>query len=63
MPVAPVENMPDEERRCYAKLRHPVERHRRDLQFYLRQANPDGLGDAALRWLREGREAARWSLA
>ena len=42
---------------------HPVERHRRDLQFYLRQANPDGLGDAALRWLREGQDAGRWNLA
>ncbi len=42
---------------------HPVERHRRDLQFYLRQANPDGLGEAALRWLGESEEVAeRWNL-
>ncbi|ETW11544.1 cyclic nucleotide-binding protein [Roseivivax marinus] len=43
---------------------HPVERHRRDLQFYLRQANPDGLGEAAMGWLRETPEdTRRWNLS
>ncbi|ETX16339.1 acyl-CoA dehydrogenase [Roseivivax halodurans JCM 10272] len=43
---------------------HPVERHRRDLQFYLRQANPDGLGETAIRRLRESEATARaWYLA
>ncbi|SFP68051.1 acyl-CoA dehydrogenase family protein [Tranquillimonas alkanivorans] len=42
---------------------HPVERRRRDLQFYLRQANPDGLGETAMRTIRQDARLARdWSL-
>ena len=43
---------------------HPVERRRRDLQLYLRQADPDGLGRRAMATLRVHPELARrWHLA
>lgn len=43
---------------------HPVERHRRDLLVYLRQANPDGLEQAAMATLlAEPCLAGRWHLA
>ena len=43
---------------------HPVERRRRDLQLYLRQADPDGLGRAAMATLRaDPGLARRWHLA
>ena len=42
---------------------HPVERRRRDLQFYLRQANPDGLGQTAMNVARSDPALARrWHL-
>ena len=42
---------------------HPVERPRRDLQLYLRQADPDGLGRGALATLRaDPALARRWAL-
>ncbi len=42
---------------------HPVERRRRDLQFYLRQADPDGMGQHALDALLDDPVLARrWSL-
>ncbi len=41
---------------------HPVERRRRDLQFYLRQANPDALGQAAMEMAHDPRQARRWNL-
>ncbi len=42
---------------------HPVERRRRDLQFYLRQADPDGMGRMALDTLMsDPRLARRWGL-
>lgn len=40
---------------------HPVERRRRDLSFYLRQANPDNLGAGAMELARS--DARRWQLA
>lgn len=44
-------------------LSHPAERVRRDLQFYLRQANPDGLGQAAMDRILQDREMkGRWGL-
>ncbi len=43
---------------------HPVERRRRDLQVYLRQANPDGLEQAAMERLVEDPDLCRaWHLA
>ena len=43
---------------------HPVERRRRDLQLYIRQANPDGLASGAMETLRgDPRLARRWCLA
>jgi alkylation response protein AidB-like acyl-CoA dehydrogenase len=43
---------------------HPVERRRRDLQFYLRQANPDGLGQTAMDMLSTSPSLSRrWHLA
>ncbi len=43
---------------------HPVERPRRDLQLYLRQADPDGLGRAAMATLRAHPDLARrWHLS
>ena len=43
---------------------HPVERRRRDLTFYLRQAAPDAMGQAALDMIRGDRCLAQhWSLA
>ncbi len=43
---------------------HPVERRRRDLSFYLRQAAPDAMGQAALDMLRgDPCLAQRWNLA
>jgi alkylation response protein AidB-like acyl-CoA dehydrogenase len=43
---------------------HPVERRRRDLLFYLRQAMPDEMGDLALREiLADAGRAAAWRLA
>lgn len=43
---------------------HPVERRRRDLLTYLRQADPDGMGRGALATLRaDPALARRWSLA
>ncbi len=42
---------------------HPAERPRRDLLVYLRQADPDGMGQAALEGLMEDDGLARlWSL-
>ncbi len=42
---------------------HPVERRRRDLQFYLRQADPDGMGQIALETLlQDARESRHWGL-
>jgi alkylation response protein AidB-like acyl-CoA dehydrogenase len=43
---------------------HPVERRRRDLQVYLRQANPDGLGQTAMDLLSGSPKLSRrWHLA
>ncbi|EKE43077.1 Acyl-CoA dehydrogenase [Oceaniovalibus guishaninsula JLT2003] len=43
---------------------HLVERRRRDLLFYLRQANPDGLAQTAMRMAGAGgARARRWHLA
>lgn len=42
---------------------HPAERVRRDLQFYLRQADPDGMGQGAMqRVLADPEQRARWGL-
>lgn len=42
---------------------HPVERRRRDLTFYLRQAAPDAMGQAALDMLRgDACRARAWNL-
>lgn len=43
---------------------HPAERTRRDLQFYIRQANPDALGQLALEQIAStGALRERWGLA
>jgi alkylation response protein AidB-like acyl-CoA dehydrogenase len=42
---------------------HPAERVRRDLQFYMRQANPDGMGQGAIeRVLADPVQRRRWGL-
>ncbi len=44
-------------------LSHPAERVRRDLQLYLRQADPDGMGQRALeRILEDAGERVRWGI-
>ncbi len=44
-------------------LTHPAERFRRDLQLYLRQADPDGMGQRAMeRILDDGEERRRWGI-
>jgi alkylation response protein AidB-like acyl-CoA dehydrogenase len=43
---------------------HPAERVRRDLQFYMRQANPDGMGHEAVeRILADPAQQRRWGIA
>jgi alkylation response protein AidB-like acyl-CoA dehydrogenase len=43
---------------------HPAERVRRDLQFYMRQANPDGMGQEAVeRILADPAQRRRWGIA
>ncbi|KAF0676054.1 acyl-CoA dehydrogenase family protein [Profundibacterium mesophilum] len=45
-------------------ISHPVERRRRDLQVYLRQAGPDAMGRRAMRMLLDDPQAAGdWALA
>lgn len=45
-------------------LSHPAERIRRDLQLYLRQADPDGMGHRAMECiLDDDDELARWGIA
>ena len=42
---------------------HPAERVRRDLQFYMRQANPDGMGQGAMeRIINDPEQRRRWGL-
>jgi alkylation response protein AidB-like acyl-CoA dehydrogenase len=42
---------------------HPAERVRRDLQFYMRQANPDGMGQGAMeRILADPALRRRWGI-
>ncbi|MCB9969643.1 MAG: acyl-CoA dehydrogenase [Geminicoccaceae bacterium] len=44
-------------------LAHPAERVRRDLQLYLRQADPDGMGQRAMeRILDDDEERRRWGI-
>jgi alkylation response protein AidB-like acyl-CoA dehydrogenase len=44
-------------------LTHPAERVRRDLQFYLRQANPDGMSHSVMEQILEDATARRrWGL-
>jgi alkylation response protein AidB-like acyl-CoA dehydrogenase len=44
-------------------LAHPAERVRRDLQLYLRQADPDGMGQRAMeRILDDAGERSRWGI-
>jgi alkylation response protein AidB-like acyl-CoA dehydrogenase len=43
---------------------HPAERVRRDLQFYMRQANPDGMGQNAMeRILADPEQRRHWGLS
>ena len=43
---------------------HPAERVRRDLQFYMRQANPDSMGHEAVeRLLADPAQQRRWPCA